>query len=131
MTTRDRLVRDLKLVGLPVDEVEIRTPKFSKKYYGFYTIKYANTHIDKPRVYVYLHEDEECECKYSYAFLLDTAIHEMCHHLQWRNPKFERIKGVMHDDEFWKFYGYYIYKARLYGLMEDNYVTSTLYNEAA
>ena len=118
---RNRLVRDLKSLGLPIEEVDFRTPKYSKKYYGFYVIKYPDSNFDKPRLYVYLCEDKAGKKVYDYSFLLDTAIHEMCHHLQWRNPNYVRYLHIMHDDEFKRYYDYYIYKAKLIGVLEDDY----------
>lgn len=121
MSIRNRLAFDLKCIGLPVGEVDLRTPRYSAKYYGFYVIKYPDSRLKKPRLYVYLYKDRNGIEMYDYEFLLDTAIHEMCHHLQWSNPDFVRCKGVAHDDEFRKLYDYYIYRAKLLGVMEDGY----------
>lgn len=112
----DKLGRDLKLVGLPVEEVEIRLAKrYSKTYYGMYypaTEKYP-THM---RLYPY--RVKGSNLMYPYEKILGTAIHEMCHHLQYSAPDFAPKKGVVHNEEFWKLYNDYILVAKAVGVMK-------------
>ena len=53
----------------------------------------------------------------SYASILETAIHELCHHIQYTDGSFVRIKGVMHDPQFWRLYNHYIDRATEYNLI--------------
>lgn len=124
-TIYNRLVFDLGLIGLPVNEVELKLRPYSKKYFGNYYVSYDEK---KPKVVLYIYEDERRSKYYSYDSLLDTAIHEMCHHLQWRDPNFVRVAGVAHDSVFYKYYDMYIRKAKEMEVMQIEYSGK---NEAA
>lgn len=104
-----KLLFDLSKIGLPVDEVEIYLRPYSKTYYGRYFP--TDDKGVKPKLYLYPFANTKGEFM-DYSELLDTAIHEMCHHKQHTDSSFVRVKGVMHDSQFWKMYNYYIDKAK-------------------
>lgn len=99
-----RLLTDLKNLKLPVNEVYIFIRPFSKTYYGRYFPEYDGS---DPKIYVYPYE-ENGEFM-SYKKILETVVHEFCHHIQYSSGH-KRVKGVMHDSQFWKLYNYYMNK---------------------
>lgn len=70
----------------------------------------------RPKIYVYPYETKE-EDLMSYDLILETSIHEFCHHIQYTSGSFVRNKGVMHDTQFWKLYNHYIERAKKYQLI--------------
>lgn len=96
---RQRLIDDLQSVGCPCN-FELRIRDYSKTFYGCYRPQ-------TNRVYLYYFEDEEKTKPFSYEHLLDKAVHEACHAQQWNDPDFVRVKGVMHDSEFYSLYNMY------------------------
>lgn len=103
-----KLFYDLKDLKLPVDEVVIYLRPYSKTYYGRYFPTYDMDALPKIFIYPYENTQGDLMC---YTVILKTAIHELCHHLQYINPDFVRSKGVMHNTEFWKLYNFYVSKA--------------------
>ena len=101
-----KITKDLKRLRLPVDEVDLYIRPYSKTYYG----RYFPTKCDevKPKIYLYPYDVNN---KVDYDQTLDTAIHEMVHHLQYNSPYFVRLKHVMHNTNFWKLYNRYHAKA--------------------
>ena len=119
MTAKDlkmQLEEDLYKLGLPVEKVVLSVRPYSKSYYGRYFPVKSDSDV-KPRVFVYPYKDENCGL-YSYDTILETAIHELVHHLQYTNPNFKRIKGVMHNEEFWLLYNHYTNTAKTLGLID-------------
>lgn len=112
---RTRLLSDLSHINLPVDEVDLFIRPFSKTYYGRYFPVY-NDDEARPKVYIYPYENVE-EDLMDYSTILQTAIHELCHHLQYTNDSFVRLKGVMHDTQFWKLYNHYMSRAEKFQLI--------------
>ena len=110
-----RLLSDLSLLNLPIYEVDIFIRPFSSTYYGRYFPVY-NDKEQKPKIYVYPYENESGDLM-SYDKVLDTAIHELCHHIQYTNGCFVRVKGVMHDTQFWKLYNHYVDRAKKYQMI--------------
>lgn len=106
---KDRLLHDLKELKLPIDEVELSLRPFSKTYYGNYFPSVDDKHT-KPRLWLYPYENTKGKLM-SYDIILNTGIHEMCHHIQYVDPNFRRVKGVMHDTQFWTLYNHYISRA--------------------
>ena len=108
-----RLLTDLRSLELPIDEVEIFVRPFSKTYYG----RYYPTCSDRlPKIYVYPFESDGSVMPYE--TVLNIVIHEMCHHLQYRQG-YNRKFGVMHNTQFWKSYNFYIEHAKRLNLYED------------
>lgn len=110
-----RLLSDLSLLNLPVDEVDLSIRPFSKTYYGRYFPVYDDKQI-RPKIYIYPYENTK-EDLMSYDQILGTSIHEFCHHIQYASGSFVRNKGVMHDTQFWKLYNHYIERAKKYQLI--------------
>lgn len=104
-----RLLTDLRSINLPVDDVEIFIRPFSKTYYGRYFPSYDNMDIP-PKVYLYPYEENGEFMPYDK--ILETTVHEMCHHIQYVSGHV-RVKGVMHDTQFWKLYNHYMIKAHI------------------
>lgn len=101
----DRLVNDLKLIGIEVNYT-LELKPFSKKFFGCY-----NPNSNKVTIYVY--QDVANNRLYPYDSILLTAIHESVHCIQWNDPDFVRIKGVMHNEQFYELYNMYKGRAKI------------------
>lgn len=112
---KTRILSDLSQINLPVNEVDLYIRPFSKTYYGNYFPVYDEKRV-KPKIYIYPYENEE-EDLMDYDRILETSIHEFCHHVQYTSGYFVRYKGVMHDTQFWKLYNHYINRAKKYQLL--------------
>ena len=110
-----KLMSDLNILRLPITEVEVVLRPFSKTYYGRYFPK--SNKREKPRIFLYPYENDKGEFL-DYDKVLETAIHEFIHHLQYSDPNFKRRDGIMHDPSFWKLYNHYIRRAEKYEMME-------------
>lgn len=117
---RTRLLSDLSQLNMPVYEVELFIRPFSKTFYGRYFPVYDDK-VARPKVYVYPYENEKQDLM-NYDKILETSIHELCHHIQYTSGSFVRNKGVMHDTQFWKLYNHYTDRARKYGLLGGEYI---------
>ena len=105
-----KLRNDLLKVGLDVDfNLSIRP--YSKSYFGRYDVV-TNTII------LYVQKIKGGDM-YSYEELLLTTLHEAIHCKQWLDPKFKRVKGVMHNPEFHKLYALYSNRARARVLFKE------------
>ena len=107
---KTRLLSDLSHLNLPIYEVDLFIRPFSKTFYGRYFPVY-NDNIARPKIYVYPYENEGGDLM-QYKVILETVIHELCHHIQYTSGSFVRNKGVMHDPQFWKLYNHYTERAR-------------------
>ena len=112
---KTRLLSDLSQINLPVCEVNLFIRPFSKTYYGRYFPVYDDK-IIKPKIYLYPYDNKDGDLM-RYDDILQTAIHEFCHHVQYTSGSFVRNKGVMHDTQFWKLYNHYIERAKKYQLI--------------
>lgn len=110
-----KLKRDLEDLGLPYKEVVLVIRPFSKTYYGRY---YPSD--TKPKIYLYPYANK-CGALDNYDLILSTVIHELVHHIQYTDPNFDRIKGVMHDAKFWEIYNYYIGKAKAFSKISEDF----------
>lgn len=91
---RDMLLRDLRAIGIPMNfTLELRG--YSKTYFGLYDPN------DK-KVILYIYRDPELKHRYSYAEVLEQAVHECVHHIQWEDPYYVRHRGVMHNPQFYR-----------------------------
>lgn len=111
-----RLLSDLSQLKLPTYEVDLYIRPFSKTYYGRYFPVY-NDKETKPKIYLYPYENSDNNTLMEYDSLLQTVIHEFCHHLQYTSGSFVRNRGVMHNAEFWKLYNHYINRAKQYSMI--------------
>lgn len=112
---KTRLLSDLSQISLPVYEVDLYIRPFSKTFYG----RYFPVHNDKqvkPKIYIYPYENEKEELM-TYDKILETSIHEFCHHVQYTSGSYVRSKGIMHDTQFWKLYNHYMNRAKKYQLL--------------
>lgn len=91
------LLSDLKAVGGNVEGFELILRPHSKTYYG----RYIPSH---KRIIVYVYQDKDLSEFIPYEVLFETTLHEYVHHVQWCDPKFVRVKGVMHNAEFYRIY---------------------------
>lgn len=107
-----KLLSDLSQLNLPVYEVDLFLRPFSKTFYGRYFPVYNDKEV-RPKIYIYPYENTN-EDLMTYDKILETAIHEFCHHIQHTSGSFIRNKGVMHDTQFWRLYNHYINRARKY-----------------
>lgn len=105
-----KLLCDLSTLNLPVDEVDIFFRPFSKTYYGNYFPVQDENSGNKAKIYLYPYEDDINFMNYD--IILETGIHELCHHIQYTDRSFVRKKGVMHDTQFWQLYNHYMDRAK-------------------
>lgn len=103
-----RLLFDLRRLNLPVDEVDVLFRPYSKTYYGRY-FPVCNKK-DRPKIHVYPFENTKGDLM-TYDVVLKTTVHEFCHHIQYSNGH-TRVKGVMHDTQFWQLYNHYMKRAQ-------------------
>lgn len=96
----NKLLTDLKLLGFDTTGFELKLRPYSKSYYGRY-------HIQKKIIIVYIYSDKNMVHMIPYSQLFKTLIHEAIHHVQWSNSEYVRVKGVMHNEEFYKLYNQY------------------------
>lgn len=113
-----RLLFNLSQINLPVYEVDVHLRPFSKTYYGRYFPVYDDKKV-KPKIYIYPYENTKGDFM-DYSKILETAIHEFCHHIQYTSGSFVRNKGVMHDTQFWKLYNHYRERAKKFNLIEGD-----------
>lgn len=106
------LLYDLKRIGAFTD-FNLCLGSYSKSYLGTYDHK-------KRRVTIYVYSDEGQKFPYPMEQLFQTLIHESVHAEQWHDPNFVRLKGVMHNKEFWEKYNYYRKRAINLGIITDN-----------
>lgn len=92
-----KLLSDLRALGIDVRGFELVLKPFSKSYYGRYVPR-------SKKIFLYAYEDSETTTMYRYSNLFKTLLHEVVHHIQWSDPDYVRIKGVMHNEEFYKIY---------------------------
>lgn len=118
-----RLCNDLDDLGMPVNEVDMSVRPYTSSYYGRYFPVYDET-WKTPKIYLYPYRDRN-DNMYSYPTCLEVAIHEMVHHIQHSNPKWKRLAGVAHDPEFWKLYNMYMFRAKLIGVIPNEYNNKT------
>ena len=115
-----KLLSDLSLINLPIDEVDLYLRPFSLTYYGRYFPVYNEKRV-RPKIYLYPYENDKGDLM-CYEQILETGIHEMCHHLQYTSGSFVRNKGVMHNTNFWKLYNHYIDRAKKHKLIGGDFV---------
>lgn len=113
---KTRLLSDLSQINLPVHEVELIIRPFSKTYYGRYFPVYDDKEV-KPKIHIYPYANKDNTELMDYSEILQTAIHEWCHHIQYTCGDFVRRKGVMHDTNFWKLYNHYMNRAVKYQMI--------------
>lgn len=106
------LLKDLKTVGVPISARQLVIKNYSSCNYGTY-----NPNTDKITLYVSREKDRYVP--YNYEDILMTAIHECCHYMQWHDPDFVRVRGVMHNPQFYKMYNKYAEKANAMLLMKE------------
>ena len=105
-----RLRNDLSKIGLDV-EFTLSLRPYSKSYFGRYD-------INSSTIIVYVQKTPNGEM-YSYEEILLTTIHEAIHCKQWHDPKYKRVRGVMHDLEFKRLYALYSDRARARVLFKE------------
>ena len=92
-----RLLNDLKTLNINTENLELVVKPYSKSYYGRFYPK-------NNRIFVYPYRNPDRTCMYPYTQLFKTALHEAVHFIQWNDPDYVRIKGVMHNEEFYRIY---------------------------
>lgn len=111
-----KLLSDLEQLNLPIDEVDLFLRPFSKTLYGRY-FPVRDEKRTRPKLYIYPYAYKQGDEFMSYDLILDTAIHELCHHIQYCDKSFVRDRGVMHNTQFWKLYNHYIERAKRYQML--------------
>lgn len=94
---RTKLLNDLGALNINTDGMTLVVKPYSKSFYGRYYPK-------DNRIFLYAYKDPERTCMYPYNQLMKTLLHEVVHFIQWNDPEYVRVKGVMHNAEFHKIY---------------------------
>lgn len=105
-----QLREDLLKIGLDV-KFTLSLRPYSKSYYGRYDVTTST-------IIIYVQKTPKGDM-YSYEELLLTTIHEAIHCKQWHDPKYKRVRGVMHDLEFKRLYALYSNRARARLLLRE------------
>ena len=108
---KSNILEDLKIIGLPVS-FDLCLKPYSKTHYGKYVIP-DNT------VLLYVYKNKDRDEVFPYLDLLLIAVHEGVHAMQWHDPYFIRVKGVMHDAQFWELYNKYSDRAKALVLFRE------------
>lgn len=108
---KNKLLNDLKKIGICTNDFDLVLKSYSKTMYGNYSPRHK-------RITLYVYSDVDCLREFSYNDLLHTLIHELVHHLQYQDPEFKRIKGVMHNPQFYVKYNYLVRRARVLKLLK-------------
>lgn len=98
------LLKDLSALNIPTD-FTLKLRFYSKYCFGKYD---PNSDV----IILYVFADKNHCNLYSYELLLRTLIHECVHRLQWKSETYVRLKGVMHNAEFYKLFNEYSKLAR-------------------
>lgn len=114
-----RIRKDLKKMGLPIEEVDLVVYKrYSSCYYGNYYSSLITKGRPLIKIYPYANKNRDM---YPYDVILDIVIHEMVHHLQFTSEDFVRYENIAHDQDFWKRYAYFIKRAKKKRLIHQEY----------
>ncbi len=105
---KKQLLSDFSLLGFEED-FTLTLRGYSKSYYGRYV-------PCKKEIIIYALE--ECGDVMDYDLIIDTLIHEYVHHYQYNHQKdFVRLKGVMHNQEFYKLFNNLMGKLDVLGVI--------------
>lgn len=96
----NQLLRTLQSLGIDTSMCNFTLRGYSKSYNGVYRPCTNNVYVYAIKRYKPNGEIE----MYTYEELMLTAIHEMCHVMQYHDKNWVRVKGVMHDKQFWELY---------------------------
>ena len=94
---RTKLLNDLRALNINTDGMTLVVKPYSKSFYGRYYPK-------DNRIFLYAYKDPERTCMYPYNQLMKTLLHEVVHFIQWNDPEYVRVKGIMHNEEFYRIY---------------------------
>lgn len=84
-----------KISGVSDFHLELK-PVYSKSYWGRY-------YPDRKLIRLYALEEDGTQIPDE--ILIREGLHEVTHHIQYHHvPFWERKKGVMHDESFWKIF---------------------------
>ena len=59
--------------------------------------------------------------------IMKAFIHELIHCRQWHDPDFKRLRGIMHNPEFYKLYSDYISRAKARQLFKEVQNSESVY----
>lgn len=99
----EKLLSDLKKLGISKN-FNLILKDYSKRLLGRYNPNNKNLTL-------YVYPYKKGVYMYPYEELFKTFIHEVVHSIQHNNPSFIRVKGVMHNEEFYKMYNDLIQKS--------------------
>jgi len=98
-----KLLSDLEKLGIP-QNFNLILKDYSKNFLGRYNPNNKN-------LILYVYPYKKGVYMYPYEELYKTFIHEVVHSIQHNNPSFIRVKGIMHNKEFYKIYDDIIQKS--------------------
>lgn len=94
---KEMLIEDAEKIGL-TEPYKLELRGYSKSYWGKYN---PNTNT------VILYVLDKNGKLYPLEEILKAFVHELIHCKQWSSPDFKRVRGVMHDPEFYRLYSIY------------------------
>lgn len=106
----EKLLSDLKKLGISKN-FNLILKDYSKRLLGRYNPNNKNLTL-------YVYPYKKGLYMYPYKELYETFIHEVVHSIQHNNPSFIRVKGVMHNKEFYKIYDDLIQKSYDLGILK-------------
>ena len=104
-------------IGL-TDPYNLEIRGHSKSYWGKYN---PNTNT----VILYVLDDNGK--LYPLWDIIKAFIHELIHCRQWHDPDFKRLRGIMHNPEFYKLYSDYISRAKARQLFKEVQNSESVY----
>lgn len=90
-----RLMQDFNTLDAENKDVELILRPYSKTMYGYYD---SNKH----RIVLYVYSDNRRRQLMPYCEIWSSFLHELAHHLQYTTTDYVRVKGVMHNSDFYK-----------------------------
>lgn len=100
---KDRLLNDLKKLKLKVDFTLI-IKGYSSSFFGRYN-------PNNNRLFLYVYPYPQQDFMYPYEEIFKTLLHEVCHCIQHSDKDFVRVKGVMHNKDFYLLYNSLVEKS--------------------
>ena len=100
---KEKLVKDFKKLKIKAD-FDLVIKGYSSKFFGRYN-------PNNKRLFLYIYPYPEQTFMYPYEEIFLTFLHEVCHCIQHNDHTFVRVKGIMHNKDFYALYDGLVQKA--------------------